>query len=190
MASGLTALTSPLMVWKPILEVRVFQLCCQRLDDGLKDGAGDGYVMDMSLPHPGMQGIIQILEVSLLHPLVLGTKALDLVDFLVIISLLEPGGEGVEGYIKVLGNLGLGLESLLHLQDGLVLCVESVGFVFGSHCGIASNDYHSLLSLLKYCPLGQLHKCQHNSDTQASELHLHLSSIHLLPELQYYDLEP
>ena len=78
-----------------------------------------------------------------------------LIGLLVVISLLKPPREGVEGYIEVLGNLGLGLDPLLNLQDGLVLCLES-GFAFGSHCGIASNDCHPLLTLLKYCPLGQL----------------------------------
>ena len=77
-----------------------------------------------SLPNPGMQGIIHILEVGLLHPLVLWTKAMGLIGLLVVISLLEPGGEGIQGYIKVLGNLDLGVESLLHLQDGLVFCLE------------------------------------------------------------------
>ena len=43
---------------------------------------------------------------------------------------------------------------------------------------IASNDYHLLLMLLKYYSLGQLLKCQCNSDTSVSELRLHLSSIH------------
>ena len=99
--------------------------------------------------------------------------------------LLEPGGEGGAGHIEVLGNLCLDLKPLLHLQeDGLVLCLESVGFAFGTHSqfwGIASNDYHPLPVLLKYCTLGQLLKCQRNSDTQVSELRLHLSSIHLLP---------
>ena len=116
-------------------EVRMSQLCCQLLYLGLKDGARDRDVTGMGLPHPGLQGIIHILEVSLLHPLVLGAKALGLIGFLVVISLLEPGGEGIEGYIQVLANLSLGLESLIHLQDGLVLCLENVGFAFGSHCG-------------------------------------------------------
>ena len=119
----------------PGLEFWMSHLCCQLLGLGLMDGARDGVVTGMGLPHPGMQGIIHILKVNLLHPLVLGTKVLGLIGFLVVISLLEPGGEGVDGYMKVLGNLSLSLESLLHLQDGLVLCLGSVGFVFGSHCG-------------------------------------------------------
>ena len=53
------------------------------------------------------------VKVSIRYPLVLDTKALGLINLIVVISLLELGGESVEGYIKVLGNLGFGLESLL-----------------------------------------------------------------------------
>ena len=110
----------------PGLEFQMSHLCCQLLGLGLKDGARDGDVTGIGLPHSGMQGIIHIPKVNLLHPRVLGTKALGLISFLVVISLLEPGGEGVDGYIKVLGNLSLSLEFLLHLHDGLVLCIVLV----------------------------------------------------------------
>ena len=139
--------------------------------------------MGMSPVWASLIGIIHILKVGLLHPLVLGTKALGLVCLLVVLSLLEPGEEGVEGHTEVLINLGFGLESLLHRQDGLVFCLKSVVFAFGRHCqfwGIASNVFHPLPVLLKYYTLCQLLKCQRNSDTKVSELHLQLSSIHIL----------
>ena len=109
----------------------------------------------MGLPHPGMHGIIHVLKVILLHPLVLVTKALGVISLLVVISLLEPSGEGVEGTLKSLPIWVLVLSPFSTSKRALYF-VSSVGFAFCSHCGIASNDYHPLLTVLKYCALGQL----------------------------------
>ena len=91
----------------------------------LKDGAGDGDVTGMGLPHPGIKGIIHILKVSLLYHLVLGTKTLGLVSLLVVISqcmenVLKGTSESLAIWVLVMSPFSTSKMALYFVSSMLV----------------------------------------------------------------------